>query len=100
MAVGVDQQSQQHGWRKRRLAGTAHLARRLEPAQVHQLDRIDHKMNDAVLGKPVHHIDRQQDLLLATVRFAEKMSHDPIPISGVPHAQRIRERPRLELTNG
>ena len=71
MAVGVDQQRQQHGWRKRRLAGTAHLARRLEPAQVHQLDGIDHKMDDVVLGKPIHHIDRQQELL-ATVRFAEK----------------------------
>ena len=53
------------------MASTAHLARRVELAQVHQLDRIDNEMDDVVLGKPIHHIDRQQELL-ATVKCTEK----------------------------
>jgi hypothetical protein len=50
VAVGVDQQRQHHRRRKRRLPGVADLAGRLEPAQVHQTDRVNDQVNDVVLG--------------------------------------------------
>lgn len=72
--ISVDQQRQQQLWRERRLARANDFAGRLEVAKVHKPDSIHNDVEDVALGQPVHYVDRYKEAL-ATIRFAEELSH-------------------------
>ncbi len=93
VAVGVDQQGQQHPRRERGLTGASDLAGRLEGRQVHQTDRVDDQVDDVVARQPVHHVDRKKKPL-PSIRHSEELRHVEAPRA--PQEHRITTCDRIQ----
>jgi len=90
--VGVDQQSQQHLRRERRLPRAAQLVVGFERAQAHHRRRVDDQVDDVALRQPVHHVGRKQEGL-TSFRFTKMVRHRVVRVVGEQRSNRASPEP-------
>src|SRR5665647_1566410 len=73
-ATGVDDERHHHPWVVSRRAPAVCAVGRVKLGQVHPLDGVYHEQGEISLGKPVSHVLRKEELLVA-VQFEEVVCH-------------------------
>jgi hypothetical protein len=64
LAIGVDQQRNEHSRVETRRACPAQATMLLQRGHVEFVDSVEHEPGQVILGKPVTHVDRQQHQLI------------------------------------